>query len=120
MKQTTRFIFWLMLLALPLQGFAQVGYLSCHMGQMDTAQHDGMAHMSMDHGTMDPHADAKADPGKKACCTCAVACTVMALPVVVVHIAPVIQHVPVATEFTPLVPTQAPVPPDRPPRFFTL
>ena len=118
MQQLSRFMFWLVLLALPLQGFAQAGFLSCHMDRSGASQHATMDH-GMSH-TGDHQAAAKADLAKKACCTCAVACTVMAMPTSVTELARVDQALPAFTELTPFVPTQAPVPPDRPPRLFSL
>lgn len=77
-------LFCLMMLALPLQGFAQAGMLACHTGAGSTQSMDH--HAQVEHGEHE-HADHststefQSDEGQTVCCACGPSCGVLALQV---------------------------------------
>ncbi|MGV3468923.1 hypothetical protein [Limnobacter sp.] len=98
MTKMVRILFmWLMLLALPVQGMAQVGMFACHLngssssaGQAidhSTMHHSEMNHEGMDHSMHDMVDHADPDSSRKlmkslhGCCNCAPTCAVVLLPV---------------------------------------
>ena len=83
-----RLLFCLMMLALPVQGFAQAGMLTCHTGAGETQSMDHHAHAdegehhSTDHNgntaTVDNSQTTNTQSG---CCACGPSCGVIALHV---------------------------------------
>lgn len=88
-KVVRTFLMWMMLLALPVQGMAQVSMFACHLNGESPDSVQIMDHSNMDHSmnAMDSHDHANTDDSKKlmkslhGCCNCAPTCAVVLLPV---------------------------------------
>lgn len=87
-------LLWLMLLALPVQGMAQVSMFACHLkgdgsamnlSQTQMMDHAQMDHLGMDHSMPSMHAELSPEPDSAGtlvkslhgCCNCAPTCAVM-------------------------------------------
>lgn len=126
---------WMLLLALPVQGFAQASMFACHLkgsnsaatGTMDHSMmnHADMDHAQMDHGNMDHSAADSGDLNqvKKSlhgCCNCAPTCAALLLPLAQADFI-AIQHEspkPVATSQLPHSADAWRI--DRPPKTFAI
>jgi hypothetical protein len=93
-KVVRTLLLWMMLIALPVQGMAQVGMFACHLkgdasGSVQLMDHSVMNHDGMDHSmhAMSSHEQADPDSSRKlmkslhGCCNCAPTCAVVLLPV---------------------------------------
>lgn len=87
MKMVRIFMMWIMLLALPVQGMAQVSMFACHLNGGASSESVQMMDHSM-HGEVHSHDHSgSSDTAKKVmkslhgCCNCAPSCAVIVLPV---------------------------------------